>query len=150
MQLWAVRKYAETLQGFAQKNVGGHMRIPQLAIVGLIVALGFGTPVMADHGDDDKKHHGNKHANVEDDRSWEHRDGFEYRTYGDHDGHPPGWSHGQKTGWGNCGLPPGQAKKYGCRTYVYQGRPHYYYQDESGRIFVRRPIVEIHGSVEVH
>lgn len=43
---------------------------------------------------------------------------------------PPGWGHGKKTGWGNCGLPPGQAKKYGCRTYVYEDRPHYYSQDK--------------------
>ncbi|HXE89385.1 MAG TPA: hypothetical protein VNK82_00310 [Terriglobales bacterium] len=28
--------------------------------------------------------------------------------------HPPGWSRGRKVGWGNCNLPPGQAKKYGC------------------------------------
>src|SRR5712692_8400851 len=27
---------------------------------------------------------------------------------------PPGWSKGKKTGWGNCNLPPGQAKKQGC------------------------------------
>jgi hypothetical protein len=27
---------------------------------------------------------------------------------------PPGWSRGRKAGWGNCDLPPGQAKKYGC------------------------------------
>lgn len=25
-----------------------------------------------------------------------------------------GSSHGRKTGWGNCNVPPGQAKKYGC------------------------------------
>jgi hypothetical protein len=30
------------------------------------------------------------------------------------DGRPPGWSKGKKTGWGNCDVPPGQAKKYGC------------------------------------
>ena len=41
-------------------------------------------------------------------------------------------------------------KKYGCRTYVYQGRPHYYYQDEWGRIIVRRPIIEVHGGVVIH
>ena len=68
----------------------------------------------------------------------------------DRDERPPGWSHGKKTGWGNCGLPPGQAKKYGCRTYVYEGRPQYYYQDEVGRIIVRRPILEVHGSVVIH
>ncbi len=27
---------------------------------------------------------------------------------------PPGWSKGKKTGWGNCDVPPGQVKKYGC------------------------------------
>lgn len=31
---------------------------------------------------------------------------------------PPGWRHGRKTGWGNCNLPPGQAKKHGCRQYT--------------------------------
>lgn len=27
---------------------------------------------------------------------------------------PPGWDHGRKTGWGDCNVPPGQAKKVGC------------------------------------
>ncbi len=122
-----------------------------LAILALMAALGLGAPaLMADHGDKGKKHqHGNKHFDDDDDQSWEHRDGYEYRTYGDRDERPPGWNRGKKTGWGNCGLPPGQAKKYGCMTYMYQGRPHYYYQDEGGRIIVRRPIVEIHGSVDI-
>ncbi len=121
-----------------------------LAILGMVAALGLGAPaLLADRGDKDHKHkHGNRHD--DDDQRWEHRDGYEYRTYGDRDERPPGWSRGQKTGWGNCGLPPGQAKKYGCRTYVYEGRPHYYYQDEAGRIIIRRPIIEIHGSVAVH
>ena len=120
-----------------------------LAVVTLVAALGFGTPgLMADHGDKGKKEHGNKHFNNDDDQGWERRDGYEYRSY-DNDGRPPGWSRGKKTGWGNCGLPPGQAKKYGCRTYVYEGRPHYYYQDDSGRIIVRRPSIEIHGSVDI-
>ena len=122
------------------------------AILAMAVGLGLGTPaLMADHGDKDHKHgHGNKHFDDNDDQRWDRRDGYEFRTYGDRDERPPGWSHGRKTGWGNCGLPPGQAKKYGCRTYVYQGRPHYYYQDEAGQIFVRRPIIEVHGSVVVH
>ena len=29
---------------------------------------------------------------------------------------PHGWSKGKKTGWGDCDLPPGQAKKYGCHS----------------------------------
>ncbi|MFB3917451.1 MAG: hypothetical protein ACE14M_12025 [Terriglobales bacterium] len=81
------------------------------------------------------------------DERWERRDSFEYRFYGDREGRPPGWSRGKKTGWGNCGLPPGQAKKYGeCRTYQYQGRRYYYYRDDLGRLVVRRPVL----SVEVH
>ena len=120
-----------------------------LAIVGLVAALGVSTPALADHGDEDKHQHGNKHDR-DDDQGWDRRDGYEYRAYGDRDERPPGWNRGKKTGWGNCGLPPGQAKKYGCRTYVYEGRPHYYYEDEVGRIIVRRPILEIHGSVVIH
>ena len=116
-----------------------------LAIFGLVAALGLGTPaLMADHGDKDKHQHGSKHNDWDDDHAWERRDGYEYRVYSVHE-RPPGWGHGKKTGWGNCGLPPGQAKKYGCRTYVYQDRPVYYYQDERGQIFVRRPIVEVHS-----
>ncbi len=118
----------------------------------LVAVLGLGTPtVMADHGEGRKHEHGNKYFDDDDDdQGWERRDGYEYRSYGDRDGRPPGWSHGKKTGWGDCGLPPGQAKKYGCRTYVYQGRSHYYYQDERGRIIVRRPIIEVHGGVDIH
>jgi hypothetical protein len=29
------------------------------------------------------------------------------------DGNPPGWSRGEKTGWGDAGAPPGQMKKHG-------------------------------------
>ena len=121
-----------------------------LAILTLMTTLGLGAPALrADHGDKGNGHkHGNK-AHDDDDQGWERRDGYEYRSYAD-DQRPPGWSRGKKTGWGNCGLPPGQAKKYGCQTYVYQGRPHYYYQDEVGRIIVRRPIIEVNGSVVIH
>ena len=120
-----------------------------LANLTLAAALALGAPgLMADHGDKGKGHqHGNK--SDDDNQGWERSDGYEYRSYSDRDERPPGWSRGKKTGWGDCGLPPGQAKKYGCRSYVYQGRPHYYYQDEGGRIIVRRPIIEVHGSVDI-
>jgi hypothetical protein len=126
-----------------------------LAVPALAVSLAFATPaLMADHGQGkgNGKGKGNPHAAKMDDdaHGWERRDGYEYRMYGDHDGRPPGWSHGKKTGWKNCGLPPGQAKKYGCRTYVYEGRPHYYYQDERGAIIIRRPTVSVHGGVDIH
>jgi hypothetical protein len=106
-----------------------------LAIFAILAALSLGTPAMADHGHGDSKNdHGNKHSDDDDDRGWEHRDGYEYRTYGDRDGRPPGWSRGKKTAWGNCGLPPGQAKKY---------------QDEQGQIIVRRPLIEVQGSINI-
>ncbi len=118
-----------------------------LVMLALVAVLAIITPtaVIAQgkgHGKD--KDHGNPHADRDrdDDRDrWERRGDYEYRTYGDRDDRPPGWSKGKKTGWGNCGLPPGQAKKTGeCRTYSYQGRRHYYYRDDQGRIVVRRPV----------
>ncbi len=56
-----------------------------------------------DHDRDDRLRHDRDH-----DRD-DHRNHF--RNNGDR---PPGWSHGKKTGWGDCNLPPGQAKKNGC------------------------------------
>ncbi|HEY7096039.1 MAG TPA: hypothetical protein VH437_04900 [Terriglobales bacterium] len=114
-----------------------------LAVLGLMAMLAVGAPsLMADHGNK------GKHDN-QDSQGWERRDGYEYRTYG-HDERPPGWSHGKKTGWGDCGMPPGQAKKHGCRSYVYEGRRYYYHHDDDGRIVVRRPIIEAQGSITVH
>lgn len=123
-----------------------------LPVLALIAAFWLVLP-SASMGQGKHQGHGNPHANKnfdDQDERWEQRDGYEYRTYGDQDGRPPGWSRGKKTGWGNCGMPPGQAKKYGCRRYVYEGRPHYYYQDERGRIIVRRPAIRIHGEVDIH
>ncbi len=107
-----------------------------LAVFALIAVVGLASPTA--RADKDKgKGKGNPHASKSDDR-WERRDGYEYRTY-DRGARPTGWSKGKKTGWGDCGLPPGQAKKSGgCRTYVYQGHPHYYYKDEQGRYVIRR------------
>lgn len=121
-----------------------------MARLALLAVLGLAAPaVMADHGKPEGK--GNRHARSsdQDEQGWERRDGYEYRVYSDPDDHPPGWGHGKKTGWGNCGLPPGQAKKYGCRSYVHEGRPYYYYRDDAGRTVVRRPIIEVHGSIDI-
>ncbi len=131
-----------------------------LGVLAVVAVLCACTPrAMADrqdhenhgnHGDHGRKHqHGNKHSEDDGDRGWERRDGYQYRTYGDRDARPPGWNRGRKTGWGDCGLPPGQAKKYGCRTYTYQGRPHYYYQDDLGRIIIRRPSIEVFGGIVI-
>ena len=118
-----------------------------LAGLALVAALGLYAPALMA---DDEHGKGNPHAVQSydaDDHGWEDRDGYQYRVYGNPNERPPGWSHGTKTGWSNCGMPPGQAKKYGCRTYVYQGRPHYYYQDTHGAIFIRRPMIVVHGAV---
>ena len=119
-----------------------------LATLALIAAFTWSPPVLtADHGNKGNKHQlGNKHG--DNDQGWEQKGEYEYRTYSA-DSRPPGWSQGKKTGWGDCGMPPGQAKKYGCYAYTYEGRPHYYYQDERGQIVVRRPIIEIQGSVDI-
>jgi hypothetical protein len=124
------------------------------AVFALLASLALVAPTgMAGQGKGQGKGKGNPHASKKvdrDDDRWERRDDYEYRVFGDRDDRPPGWSRGKKTGWGNCGLPPGQAKKYGCRTYVYQGRPHYYYRDEQGRIVVRRPVIQVHGDADIH
>jgi hypothetical protein len=38
-------------------------------------------------------------------------------TFGN-DRRPAGWDKGRKTGWGDCDVPPGQAKKTGCNSGV--------------------------------
>jgi hypothetical protein len=129
-----------------------------LAAMTLAFALGnTAYPAVAQHGNHGNPHdngdehgnpHGNPHADKHQDAGWEHRGNYEYRSYAK-GSVPPGWSQGRKTGWGDCGLPPGQAKKYGCRTYSYQGRPYYYYQNEAGQIIVRRPTIEAYGGVSI-
>ncbi len=107
-------------------------------------------------GNSHGKGKGNPHSQAahdndrDDDRAnWERRGDYEYRTYRGDD-RPPGWSHGKKTGWGNCNLPPGQAKKYGCNRYRYQGRDYYWYKNDDGHIVVRRPIISAHAGVDIH
>ena len=41
---------------------------------------------------------------------------------------PDGWSVGKKTGWGNCDVPPGQAKKYGCHP-DHRGHSHSHHKE---------------------
>ena len=145
-----------------------------LAVLALIAALGVAAPcLMADHGwdkdkgeghgkhfrDDDHGRRGDRddHRRFErddhrrgdrDDDRWERRGRYESRTY-ERDGRPPGWVRGHKVGWGYCGLPPGQARKYGCWSYVYGGRRYYYYHDDVGRIIIRRPTIVVHAGVDI-
>ncbi len=124
------------------------------------LVLGFAlsaTAVAKDHGQGNGKGKGNPHNQAMQDRDgdrdshggWERRGDWEYHEYRG-DERPPGWSHGKKTGWGNCDLPPGQAKKYGCNRYRYEGRDYYWYKNDSGHIVVRRPVISIHGGVDIH
>lgn len=127
------------------------MKANRWTALGLLAALSCTPALLADdehrgHGHGHGKGH-EKHAYAREE-GWERRGDFEYRTFG-RDERPPGWSRGRKTGWGNCGMPPGQAKKYGCNSYVYEGRTHYYYQEDDGRIVVRRPMIAIHGSIDI-
>ena len=80
-----------------------------LATLALIAAFTWSPPVLtADHGNKGNKHQlGNKHG--DNDQGWEQKGEYEYRTYSA-DSRPPGWSQGKKSGEGNCGMPPSQAK----------------------------------------
>jgi hypothetical protein len=51
---------------------------------------------------------------------------------------PPGWNHGRKRGWGNCDLPPGQAKKEGCRSTFRTSHRHHRDRDNDRDDRVRR------------
>jgi len=45
--------------------------------------------------------------------------------YSSYSHRPRGWDRGRKVGWGWCDLPPGLAKKYGCRS-TFIGRHRHY------------------------
>ena len=79
--------------------------------------LMVGAAFAKDHDRDD--HKGKGHERVEGrwdrdrDRGVQHRDVRWDRDH-DRDHRPPGWDKGKKKGWGDCDVPPGQAKKHGC------------------------------------
>jgi hypothetical protein len=86
----------------------------------------------------------------EHDREWDdHHVGHVRRDHDDRDrdhhlvrtsGRPPGWSHGRKTGWGDCDVPPGQAKKIGCRHDIHRHhRVVVHRTPTTGTVIVRRP-----------
>jgi hypothetical protein len=140
----------EIEEGIDSSELGVRMSKHWLMAFTLVATLAVSGPAFADHDDDDHGHghgKGNPHERHEEDR-WERRGNYEYHVF-EGDRRPPGWRRGKKTGWKNCGLPPGQAKKYGCQTYAYQGQTYYYYQDDAGRIVVQRPVIHIEGWVDI-
>lgn len=69
-----------------------------------------------DHEKKESKHfdrdHGDREHHERHDRYDHHR---EHERHVSHESRrPPGWNKGKKTGWGDCDVPPGQAKKVGC------------------------------------
>ncbi len=136
----------------------GGMKKRWLAVILIIGALfiSVGVAGAQGRGNGKGKGKGNPHEAREDrdqgrgdddrDERWERRGDYEYQMY-ERGGRPPGWVEGRKVGWGDCGLPPGQAKKYGCRSYVHEGRRYYYYRDEHDRIIVRRPVLHVHVDI---
>ncbi len=130
------------------------MRRRSLVILILVIALGLFMPTLLagqGKGKEKSKGKGKPQAAARYERTadgWERHDRYDMRIYRPQEGRPPGWEKGNKVGWRDCGLPPGQAKKYGgCRAYVYEGRRYYYYQDEIGRIIVRRPRIDIQAVI---
>jgi hypothetical protein len=108
-------------------------RIRLVWLLGLTLAVS-GMSLAKDHRDKDRDHDRdddrrvlNHHRDHDRDRDDDRRV-LRGRRHGDHDrddrrhdivigrrdSRPPGWSHGKKTGWGDCDVPPGQAKKVGC------------------------------------
>ena len=63
---------------------------------------------------------------------------------GYYDGYPRGWDRGRKVGWGDCDLPPGLARKYGCYDRSYYPAYYRHYPDR----YPRRG--RVRGSVTVH
>jgi hypothetical protein len=64
-----------------------------------------------DHDADDNDDHGHGHGKNKNKDKDHHTSG----TAGPSN-RPPGWDKGKKTGWGDCDLPPGLAKKQGCHS----------------------------------
>jgi len=78
-------------------------------------------------------------------RNREHRRDIFVR---DEHGRPPGWDRGKKKGWGDCDVPPGQAKKQGCHSFHHESH-HTVRTTTSHPVIVRRPRAQAHAQVGV-
>jgi hypothetical protein len=94
------------------------MRKLSIAWLALAVCLMFSGTAVAKDNQGNKGNKGGSHGN-----SAEHGHG-----HGDaDDSRPPGWDKGKKTGWGDCDVPPGQAKKQGCNSTPTSVHHHHHY-----------------------
>ncbi|MGI9103876.1 MAG: hypothetical protein ACR2IF_15660 [Terriglobales bacterium] len=115
----------------------------RLILLALCATLVTGTAFARDHDRDRDRHDRDRHALRDRDHDRDHdrdrdraRDARrEHRNgvFAQNNGTPPGWSKGKKTGWGDCDVPPGQAKKIGCT-------PHSTYRRHRHSAY-RRPVI---------
>ncbi|HEY7098747.1 MAG TPA: hypothetical protein VH437_18615 [Terriglobales bacterium] len=59
-----------------------------------------------------------------------------------------GRHHGRKTGWGDCDVPPGQAKKSGCHSHEHHPSGQHI-KNVSKPVPAKRPTAEVHGHARV-
>jgi hypothetical protein len=109
-------------------ELGGQNHMKKLIASATVLAcmLMGGAAFAKDHDRDDHKGKGPQHRNVRWDRDH------------DRDHRPAGWDKGKKKGWGDCDLPPGQAKKHGC----YDRDRHHH----RARRVARKPPTTVHRS----
>jgi len=89
-----------------------------LATATLVAAIGTGSAWAQGRG----QGRGNAPSTVwRGDRDHDWRGDRDRWTFGN-DQRPPGWDKGRKTGWGDCDVPPGQAKKMGCNSSIFTHR----------------------------
>ena len=126
----------------------------------LVTLLGLAvltSPAMAqghEHDKDKNKFAKIEHRDAGHDRDRDHDRDRSYRHDRDRDdhvrgvsGHPQGWSQGRKKGWGDCDVPPGQAKKQGCHPY---SRHDSYHAHHTVRTRTTKPVVMPRPAAEVH
>ena len=90
------------------------------------------------HREYDQHRYSEQHESMKHDRDHDRHDPFRKVSE-----HSKGREHGRKTGWGNCDVPPGQAKKQGCHPY----------QNHSVhplRTASRKPVIAPRPAAEVH
>jgi hypothetical protein len=128
-------------------------RSMKTASITLVTLLGLGLVIPAgardhdEHRDEHRRAEHHEHERErehwryehERERHWDREHGRHHDPFARKD--PPGWEHGKKKGWGDCDLPPGQARKQGCEAhheYPHAGAPPRVVERP---VIVHRPVV---------